>query len=207
MSEARPETRLDPQALRARLLSSLKEQGFSVGSDGLIRPGGWDKQAIRQLHAQALHARIERAREGLERHEARLVGYIADGRDLDPNTIAPVLREVQPNSEDELLFRYARLHWSVPISAGYGRRLRFLVFDRQNGKLMGLFGLGDPVFAIGPRDRWIGWDREMRLERLRFIMEAFVVGAVPPYSQLLCGKLVAMLLASREVARAFKRKY
>jgi hypothetical protein len=201
------DSNLTAQDLRARVLDSLKDQGFELARDGLIRPDGWDKQAIRDLHAQALHASIERAREGLERHEARLLGYIADGSALDPTSISPVLREVQPGSEDELLFRYARLHWSIPISAGYGRRLRFLVFDRQNGKLIGLFGLGDPVFAMGPRDRWIGWDRETRSERLRFVMDAFVVGAVPPYSQLLCGKLVAMLLASGEVARAFKKKY
>jgi hypothetical protein len=99
------------------------------------------------------------------------------------------------------------LHWSVPISAGYGRRLRFLVLDGHNGKLIGLFGLGDPVFALGPRDLWIGWDAPTRKDHLRFMMDAFVVGAVPPYSQLLCGKLVAMLLTANEVSMAFKRKY
>jgi hypothetical protein len=38
-------------------------------------------------------------------------------------------------------------------------------------------------------------------------MEAFVLGAVPPYAQLLCGKLVAMLMASTDVIEAFSRKY
>jgi hypothetical protein len=38
-------------------------------------------------------------------------------------------------------------------------------------------------------------------------MDAFVLGAVPPYSFLLCGKLVAMLAASNEVREVFKRKY
>jgi hypothetical protein len=38
-------------------------------------------------------------------------------------------------------------------------------------------------------------------------MDAFVLGAVPPYSFLLCGKLVAMLAASDTIRRAFKRKY
>jgi hypothetical protein len=38
-------------------------------------------------------------------------------------------------------------------------------------------------------------------------MDAFILGAVPPYSSLLCGKLVAMLVASNEVRDAFKRKY
>jgi len=38
-------------------------------------------------------------------------------------------------------------------------------------------------------------------------MDLFVLGAVPPYSQLLCGKLVALLATSREVQCAFGRKY
>ncbi|GIK31885.1 MAG: hypothetical protein BroJett009_08770 [Armatimonadota bacterium] len=38
-------------------------------------------------------------------------------------------------------------------------------------------------------------------------MDAFVLGAVPPYSFLLCGKLVALLASSDTVRAAFKRKY
>jgi hypothetical protein len=38
-------------------------------------------------------------------------------------------------------------------------------------------------------------------------MDAFVLGAVPPYSMLLCGKLVGMMVASSEVRAAFRRKY
>ena len=114
---------------------------------------------------------------------------------------------MQPDSFDELLFRYARLHWSIPVSAGYGRRLRFVIYDDANNRLMGIIGLGDPIFALGPRDRWVGWDLEAKRQRLQCTMEAFVLGAVPPYSNLLCGKLVAMLLSSNEVRFAFRRKY
>src|SRR5438552_7834850 len=38
-------------------------------------------------------------------------------------------------------------------------------------------------------------------------MDAFVLGAVQPYSQLLFGKFVALLCASDEVRKAFRRKY
>jgi hypothetical protein len=79
--------------------------------------------------------------------------------------------------------------------------------DESAGKLVGIIGLGDPVMNVAPRDRWIGWTSADRGDQLQHIMEAFVVGAVPPYSRLLAGKLVALLLASREVRRAFKRKY
>src|SRR5258706_5584492 len=38
-------------------------------------------------------------------------------------------------------------------------------------------------------------------------MDAFVLGAVPPYSKLLCGKLIAMLVTSTTVRNAFEKKY
>jgi hypothetical protein len=38
-------------------------------------------------------------------------------------------------------------------------------------------------------------------------MDVFVLGAVPPYSHLLCSKLIALLATSREVQRAFRKKY
>ena len=155
----------------------------------------------------AVHHRIEKGEKGLRRHEPRLLQRLADGSEIRPERITPRLVEVRPDSEDELLFRYASLHWSIPVSSGYGRRLRFLVTDEQNGKLIGLIGLGDPVFSLAGRDTWIGWDNEARRERLHDVMEAFVLGAVPPYSLLLCGKLVAMLAASNEVRDTFRRKY
>ena len=93
------------------------------------------------------------------------------------------------------------------MSAGYGRRLRFLLPDENSNKPTGLIGLGDPVFRLGPRDRWIGWSDGARAEKLRHVMDASVLGAVPPYSSLLCGKLVALLVGADEVQRAFSRKY
>ncbi len=124
-----------------------------------------------------------------------------------PERVYPRLVVVRPDSEDELLFRYACLHWSIPVSSGYGRRIRFVVYDESNGKLIGLFGMGDPVFSLGPRDRWIGWDSAQKKARLQCVMDIFVLGAVPPYSQLLCGKLIALLATSIEVQEAFRRKY
>jgi hypothetical protein len=38
-------------------------------------------------------------------------------------------------------------------------------------------------------------------------MDAYVVGAVPPYSLLIGGKLIAALMASSEVKQAYERKY
>ncbi len=195
------------QKLRARVLRSLRAQGFHIQSGRLVPPDEGCKEQLRALHTNAVRHQIERAKAGLARHEPRMLTYIANGREVDPERIRPRLVLVTPESEEELLFRYARLHWSIPVSAGYGRRLRFAVFDESNGKLIGVLGLGDPVFSLGPRDRWIGWTLMQRKARLQCVMDLFVLGAVPPYSHLLCGKLVALLATSREVQRVFRRKY
>lgn len=195
------------ETVRRRVLRSLHAQGFRIRGGRLIIPDSDDKEALRRLHETAVRHRVEQARQGLQRHEDRLLSFIASGRDIVPERIRPRLVEVLPESEDERLFRYIRLHWSIPVSAGYGRRLRFVVYDDSNGKLIGLFGLGDPVFSLGPRDQWIGWDHEARRARLQCVLDLFALGAVPPYSYLLCGKLIALLAASSEVQQAFRRKY
>jgi hypothetical protein len=204
---ARDDPDVQAARLRALIVQSLEEQSFRVDGGRIAPPGDLSKDALRDLHALAVRHRIERARRGLERYEPRLLRRIAGGVEVVPERITPRLVEVTPDSEDELLFRYASLHWSVPVSSGYGRRLRFLVVDAHTDKLIGLIGLGDPVFALRVRDDWVAWDREARRRRLHHVMDAFVLGAVPPYAALLCGKLVALLAASNEVRAAFGAKY
>lgn len=193
--------------LRKKVVLSLEKQGFFFDGAKIKLPSDIDKEGIRQLHHEAVQTRIERSKRGLIAHESRLISSIASGTEVEPEEISPLLIQVEPHTENELLFRYASLHWSIPVSSGYGRRIRFVIFDQHNGKLIGLFGLGDPVFSLAARDEWIGWNKEDRRKKLKHVMDAFVLGAVPPYSFLLGGKLVAMLLASDEVRKAFQKKY
>jgi hypothetical protein len=194
------------QELRDRIVESLRAQGFQLEPRSLQTPQS-DKETLRQLHAQAVQTLRERARRTLAPEEPKLLRAIANGDEVRPERITPALVEVAAETYESRLFRYACLHWSIPISQGYGRRMRFLVFDESNGKLMGIIGLCDPVFSLRPRDVWVGWSFEQRRQRLCHVMDAFVLGAVPPYNQLLCGKLIAMLATSREVREAFARRY
>ena len=195
------------KTLKARIRKSLKSQGFKVNGDQISLPNNLDKEKIRNLHAQAVHHKIEERKKGLIKHESFLLQQFASGEEVVPDKIAPKLIEVHSGSKDELLFRYASLHWSIPVSSGYGRRLRFLVVDQHTDKLIGLFGLADPVISLKDRDQWIGWDQENRRKRLQHVLDAYVLGAVPPYSFLIGGKLIALLATSNEVREAFQRKY
>ena len=198
---------VESTTLRTLIEKSLTDQGFAVQEDRIILPEGMNKEKIRHLHRTSVQYRVDRASARLRRYEEDLLKRIASGHDISPRDISPRLVEVHPNSFDELLFRYAALHWSIPVSSGYGRRLRFLIVDDHNEKLIGILGLGDPVFALGPRDRFVGWDIEARRRRLRNVLDAYALGAVPPYSFLLAGKLVAMLAVSQDVRSSFTEKY
>lgn len=195
--------------LRGEVLRHLRSQGFKVSESGVLGAIETDKDKLRSLHLESVSALRERGRRALSRHEDRFVGRLALGVNVAPTQVRPRLVPVfDRRSEDGLLWRWAALHWSIPVSSGYGRRLRFLVVDdAHDGALMGLIGLGDPVFALRSRDSEIGWTREQRAQRLACVMDAFVLGAVPPYTRLLGGKLMALLAGAREVQDAFREKY
>ena len=197
----------DGACLKQAIHSHLLNLGFSKNGSGYFVDGVLTKQKIRNLHAAQRLDILERQRAFVETHGSELAQYFASGSQIDPTSIDPELVEVLPDSLESRLFRFACLLWSVPVSQGFGRRLRFLVRDRQNGCLIGLFALGDPVFNLSARDNWIGWTHEDRRDRLVHVMDAYVVGAVPPYSQMIGGKLVAALMGSTEVKRAYERKY
>lgn len=200
-------TKVNKTQLIRKITTSLRKQGFRVSKTQVLPPEDLDKNTIRKLHSVAAQHRVTEAAGSLQSREESLLRFVANGSELNPASIIPSLVEVKAGTTEEKLFRYATLHWTIPISSGYGRRLRFLIMDQSNGKLIGVIGLCDPVIALAGRDQWIGWSGEQRLSRLRHVMDAFVLGAVPPYSHLLFGKFIALLCGSEEIRRACYRKY
>ena len=179
----------------------------AIGLSGGRAHGVLSKEAIRQIHRFHRETAQQRIRRALGDKIDLFLREIANGDEVDPANVHPELVEVRSDARTGDLFRFASLLWSIPVSQGYGRRLRYLVRDRANGKLIGIFALGDPVFNLRVRDEWIGWNQADRRERLVNLMDAYVVGAVPPYADLLGGKLVASLIASEEVAVKFEERY
>lgn len=193
--------------LRKCIHDQLKNLGFVKNGNQYQIEGELTKLRIRELHVKKRAEVLQKNKDFIERFGPQLVMNFATGKQVNPETIDPEIIEVSSDSPDSQLFRFACLLWSVPVSQGFGRRLRFLIKDKQNDKLIGLFALGDPVFNLSARDKWIGWTFEDRKSRLIHVLDAYVVGAVPPYSQLIGGKLVAALMASEEVQKAYERKY
>jgi len=192
------------QALREKVLEHIERMGLRGYQNG--ESSSPTKDGVRQLHRAHREQFLTREFSALRPRIDRLLPLIADGREVVPEKISPAIVMVE-NEHDSLLFRLATLIWSVPVSRGYGRRMRFLVIDQANQKLMGIFALGDPVFNLKVRDDWIGWNVRNREARLVNVMDGYVIGAVPPYSFMLGGKLIASLVGSREVSEAFIAKY
>ena len=116
-----------------------------------------------------------------------------------------MLQRISGGTWESDLFRLAALTWSVPVSNSFGRRLRYLIWDDHNNKLIGIIAIGDPVFNLSVRDTLIDWDAKARGERLVNVMDAYVLGALPPYNSLLGGKMVACLLRSRDIYDDFAK--
>jgi hypothetical protein len=165
------------------------------------------KREVRILHRPQRLNQLKKLNGSFSDLAMALKKNLAKPREVRPREIDPRLICVEANSQEALIFKAATLCWSVPVSEGFGRRMRFIIKDNSNQKLIGVIGLTDPVFNMGPRDKWVGWTSDMRKDKLVNVMDAFVLGALPPYNQLLGGKLVALLACSREVVRQFKMKY
>lgn len=192
--------------LRKKLLDHLKVIGL-IDDTACDLERCHSKDAIRAYHAvQRADFRIRHCK-FVTQYGERLLHHFANGDEVEVDKVDPVLCPITKDGEDNALFRLSTLLWSIPVSPGYGRRMRFLVRDRSNGKLMGIFALADPVFNLHARDMWIGWTTDDRRQRLVNVMDAHVVGAVPPYSHLLGGKVVASLMTSQEVCDLFAAKY
>jgi len=193
--------------LISKLISDLEKQGFCLNDNFTVMNSELDKEGIRSLHSHAIHENVKKNEKYLSRVEKNVFEFFANGDDISPKKMDIRIEEVVAGKTSGDLFNYATCLWSVPVSKGFGRRTRFLVWDSHNEKLVGLFALGDPVFNLKCRDTHIGWNARDREERLYNTMDAFVLGAVPPYNILLGGKLIAMVATSNEVRDIIKRKY
>ena len=193
--------------LKRKIRRHLQKIGFQKSGDGSLSTSGDGKEVIRALHGHQRNARLEKNREFLINRAPRLLTYFASGIEIQPESVTPVLEKINAETWQAELFRLASLSWSIPVSHGFGRRLRYLVWDDHNRKLIGLIAIGDPVFNLAVRDNLIGWDARDRSARLVNIMDAYVLGAVPPYNRLLAGKMVACLVRTQEIFEDFRRTY
>ena len=208
MTVKRAAAAFTPEArIKRHLRQHLADLGFTKDESGALILPDDSKDTVRALHRKQREDKASKNSSFVARFLPSLRLYFASGADVEPEKIRPKLQLVTGDGLEARLFRLAALTWSVPVSAGFGRRMRYLVWDENNGKLIGIFAIGDPVYNMGVRDDHIGWTVKDREKRLVNLMDAYVLGAIPPYNMLLGGKLVACLIRTRDVYDDFRARY
>jgi len=197
---------LTSQQLKNSIYRELKQVGFKFKKDTLVPPNPKNKNALRRAHKLAKQHLLLKNKEWILKNEKELIDFFANGKDIKPEEISPKLVLVDDLKKSNL-FRYASFLWSIPISNGFGRRLRYLIMDKSNNKIIGILGLTDPVINLKVRESHIGWSSKQKEKNLWHVMDLYVFGAVPPYNQLLGGKLIATLATSDKVRQDFLKKY
>lgn len=208
MCEPEPVEEANLQNLKGEIRQEIQEHLDEIGLSNLEGEGQPSKETIREIQKEDRKRTAQREEALLHDRGSELIEHFAEGEEICPEDMEPALHFIdQADSTAGHLFRLATLIWSIPVSRGIGRRMRFLIRDQHTEKLIGLLALGSPVFNLSARDEWIGWDAEDREDRLVNVMDAYVLGAVPPYARLLGGKLVGALATSSLVQRRFRKRY
>lgn len=189
---------MDAVELRELVLDKLRSMGFTGGEEGMLDLSAFSKNDLRILHQSASQMEVIARQEWLRWYLSRYFSFFADGNEVIPERIRPALIEVTTPFQHNL-FRVARLLWSIPYTSGYGRRLRFLILDETNGKLIGILALQSPPLSFPMRDRLFRYQAGRKTEYVNQTMDIHTLGAVPPYNLLLGGKLVALSAVSNEI--------
>ncbi|HEX8334257.1 MAG TPA: Druantia anti-phage system protein DruA [Segetibacter sp.] len=174
----------------------------------LVPPDTYDKEVIRKSMSYKRNELISKHRNWIETNIVVARKNLAYGVDVLQSEIDPVI-EVCETEKQHSLFKILRYYWSSPYSEYVGRRIKLIIRDKAlpNNPVIGIAALGSPIIHIPERDEWIGWDKATRTKNLIYTLDAYVIGAVPPYNYLLGGKLISYLLASNEVREIYRVKY
>lgn len=197
---------MNADEIRSLIFSELTSLGFQLDEQGEILVSFASKEDAKRLHRPAREEFLSRNLEWIQRNFKKYGDYFANGEEIIPHQINPVLVQVQEDWQSDL-FRLARFYWSIPYSHGFGRRLRFLLLDSSNGKLIGIFGMQSPPITFPVRDRLFEYPQEQKEILVNQTMDIFTLGALPPYNRLLGGKMVAMAVCANEVRKVYRLIY
>lgn len=197
---------MKPTVLRKKIITSLKVQGFAV--NGSVQPRGISKKTIRRIQQHSRKEQIVIHANFIQEAYHEVSKYLVDGRSIDPEKIQLELREVQGETTEEIIFKWWNLvWWSVPYQRAYGRQMRFILWDKFHNAPFGLIGLQSPVLQMAVRDNYLQIPQDELDYWINKSLQAQRLGALPPYNQLLGGKMVGLTVASNEIRKAYAKKY
>jgi hypothetical protein len=200
------------EKVKLLILRDLLNVNWSINFKGqkieVSPPKVYDKSIIKEAMSVKRAEIINSNRKWIDKHLPIARANIAKGIEVLYSKIEPVI-EVCTTQKQHDLFRIFRYYWSSPYSEYVGRRIKLLIRDKAlpNRPIIGIAALGSPIIHIPERDEFIGWDVKTRTKNLIYTLDAYVIGAIPPYNYLLGGKLISYLMASEEVRKIYQKKY
>jgi hypothetical protein len=212
MFESFISTQNPEEKVKLLIIRDLQRLGWSTKVDNkkieIVPPMTYDKETIKYSMSIKRQEIIAKNKDWINDHVELARNNLADGVEVLDSSIEPVI-EVCETQKDYDLFRFFRYYWSSPYSEYVGRRIKLIVRDAalSNKPVIGIAALGSPIIHIPERDNYIGWDKNVRTKNLNYMMDAYVIGALPPYNYLLGGKLISILLSSKEIRKIYKKKY
>lgn len=94
----------------------------------------------------------------------------------------------------------------LQFSSGIGRNLKYIL--KINGKIAGFISIASDIIAIGPRDKFIGWTKQRKLENLIYIGIGSTIVPTQPFGFLTnAGKLIALMFYAQQIADDWERYY
>lgn len=193
-----------PQKVQAAA-ASLRELVVEACRDMDQAVASGDKDYLRAMHigAKKLTQQRDKANSLFRRHQR----HFKTGAQIDPANIKPVLMPAATTGLWADLFFVTRCLWSMPYNKGYGRRLRYVVYDEHHESVIGIIGLQSPPADLAARDALFASPEDSKLTLVNATLDAYAVGAVPPYSYLLGGKLCAGMISTDTIRQGYWRKY
>jgi hypothetical protein len=173
------------------------------------------KEAYKDLVRAAMEPKrleiINQHRSWILKNEPKILNYLVDGEEISPEHVSPHLEVCTTQLQNDI-WRYCRYTGAMPYSDYVGRRMRFLIRDYSlpSHPIMGIAAIGSSVMQVRDRDNWIGWNednREIKKKRIANMMDLYVSISIPPYNELLTGKLICYMMVSNEVREIYRKKY
>lgn len=194
------------ESLKERVLSILQDQGFHLSKRLDILDN--NKEMYRFIQNNAKNVQFYEQRDFIINNMQSIKNIYMTKKRIVPENIRLELREVKPNTNDELFYKWWNIvWWSIPYQKAFGRQIRFILWDIEHNYPFGIIGLQSPILKMQERDDFLGikdneidyWiNRSMNAQRL---------GALLPYNHLLGGKMAALTLVSNELRESYRQKY
>ena len=196
-----------PLAIKRAIFKDLRSQGFEI-KNGIISPNGNSKKIYRTIQSTAKQEKVDQHKKFIKKNLKVINKYTINGKEINPGKINLELRFVEPKSEESIIFTWWNLAWwSIPYERLIARQMRFVLWDTYHDAPFGLIGLQSPPLRNKLRDDFLGIQNGKRDYWLNMSMYAQRVGALPPYNDLLGGKLVALSLLCNEIRNKYNEKY